>query len=217
MKKLTLTSIFFFALSFVITSQVQFDIALGVSPGANPNSYGIIVNRENPFEEFQFNLVHVDPQYYGSMKAHIEMSSPFFFEGGISYTQRNSVYHILYTLPTREPAEQEMLMKESESMILLPVNIGVSLGKIDVTSGLRLKKTISSSNELIQLDGFTSDNNSIQMGWQMGFRYGFNRTMIGVEYMGALNRVGEGMYVNGHPLEIMTVPGSFVFSLQYRI
>ena len=217
MKKLTLTSIFFFALSSVILSQVQFDIALGVSPGSNPNAYGIIVNRENPVEEFQFKLVHVDPQFIGSLKAHVPMNDQFFLEGGVSYTQRNSVYHIQYTMPTREPAEQEMLLEESESMILLPVNIGVVLGKFNVTSGLRLKKNISESNELKQIDGFISDDNSMQMGWQMGLRYGFNRTMIGVEYMGTLNRVCEGMYVNGNSLAIMTVPGSFVFSLQYRI
>ena len=81
-----------------------------------------------------------------------------------------------------EPVEQQNLLTVSEDVLQFPLQIGVSLGNFDVTSGLMLMKTISTKNELSQLKGYTEDSNSLKWGWQMGVRYGFKRAMAGVEY-----------------------------------
>lgn len=216
MKKLIVIVVAFFLTYCIASAQVRFDIKIGISPGSNPLTAGIIVNRQNPMEEFQFNLVQVKPQFYGGLSAHLPLASPFFVNGGITYSQKTSLYQINYTntLPSELKAA-EQYMNESENMILLPVNVGVSLGKVDVTSGLTATATFSKSSELTNVAGFKQDKNGMQLGWQFGVRYAIQRTMIGVEYQSAFNRVGQGMYVNGNSLELMNVPGKFVFSIQY--
>lgn len=207
----------FLLITFIaqMNAQVRFNVKLGASPGSNPRTASILVNRDNPFKEFQFNLVHTDPQYYGGVSAHISLATPFFLEAGISYTKQTSRFLIDYRFSSELQDDKEF-MEGSEEMILLPVNIGVSLGGLEITSGLRAIKALSNSSELTNLDGFHADGNSIKLGWQIGARYGFNRTLIGVEYMSTLNRVCQGMYVNGQSLEIMNIPGAYVFSIQYR-
>lgn len=215
MKKLMIITCALLGTYLTAWSQVHFDVKFGASPGTKPVSAGLIVNRDNPHEEFVFNMVQVKPQFYGGIRANVQLASPFFLESGISYTRKTSRYQLNYTMHSKEHPE-EMYMNESEDMFLLPVDIGVSIGDIDVTSGLTAMKTISSIKELSHLKGFQTDGNSIKLGWQMGVRYGFKRTLVGVEYQGSLNRVGHGMYVNGKPLEIMNVPGKMVFTMQYR-
>ncbi len=196
-------------------SQIHFDVKLGVSPGSNPLTPHLIVNRSNPHEEFLFNMVNVKPQFYGGIALNLPLGRPFFAEGGISYTKRTSSYMVRYRM-ARENSPQTEYMQESEEMILLPINIGVSIGSLDITSGLTAARTISTAKELTHLKGFHQDENKFKLGWQMGVRYAVGRAMAGVEYQGSFNRVGQGMYVNGQSLEIMNVPGKLVFSVQYR-
>ena len=217
MKKVLLTSIILFAASSIIWSQkFGFDIRIGMSPAAHPVTADLIVGRENPHNEFLFNLVRVEPQFYGGLRVHKQLKAPFFLEGGLTYTRRTSQYQVNYRMPQTEPGSQHLIMKESEDILQLPLEIGVSLGRIDVTSGLTIMKTLSSQNELTHLNGFSAENNTLKWGWQMGVRYGIKRVMAGIEYQGSMQRVCQGMYVNEKPLEIMNVPGRFVFSLQYR-
>ncbi|HUR30065.1 MAG TPA: hypothetical protein VMZ69_01465 [Saprospiraceae bacterium] len=215
MKKLILIACIISAFCSNIDSQIRFDIKLGFSPGSNPATAFTLINRDKPYEEFSFNMVNTKPQYYGGVLAHVELGQPFFVEGGVAYTKSTSTYQINYRIVSEQtPAEQ--FMTESEATILLPVNFGVSMGAIDITSGLSAMKAVSQSHELSHLKGFSQDENSIRMGWQMGVRYAFHRAMIGVEYQGTMNRVCEGMYVNNHSLELMNVPGKVVFNVQYR-
>ncbi|MEP6793500.1 MAG: hypothetical protein ABJB16_04185, partial [Saprospiraceae bacterium] len=62
--------------------------------------------------------------------------------------------------------------------------------------------------------GFSQEKNSIKLGWQAGIRYAFHRVLLGVEYQATLNPICQDRYVNGQSLQLMNVPGSFVFSVQ---
>src|SRR5688572_9353802 len=106
-------------------------------------------------------------------------------------------------------------MNDVEHIIYAPVNMGVSMGPIDITSGLSVVKILSHTSDLYQIQGFSTSENALRMGWQAGVRYTFNRFAVGVEYQGSLNRVCQGMAVNGHPLEMANVPGKLVFGVQY--
>lgn len=61
MKKLIIIICTTLGTFFTAHSQVYINFKAGVSPGANPKTNGIIVNRQNPHEEFIFNMVHVKP------------------------------------------------------------------------------------------------------------------------------------------------------------
>src|SRR4030095_1996658 len=209
MKKLTILCFILFLALTSMQAQAHFDIQLGVSPGGKPTCASLIVNRSNPYEEFQFSIIIVKPQFVTGARANLQLAEPFFLEGGISYTKSTSEFLIDYTLDNENRPPEEHL-SVIEHIIRFPLNVGVSLGSVDITSGLTATKTISSDNELEQLKGFHSDDVKFQLGWQMGTRYAFNRFMVGFEFQGGLNRVGEGMYVSHESLELMNVPGKFV-------
>ncbi|MEO6132636.1 MAG: hypothetical protein ABIQ02_12370 [Saprospiraceae bacterium] len=213
MKKLLIIICTTLGTFFTAHSQFSINFIAGVSPGANPKTNGIIVNRQNPHEEFQFNMIHVNPQFSGGLVAHLQMRESFFLESGMTYSQKTSSYKMDYRMP-REEGTTEQTMKESEHLLLLPFNIGVSLGSFDVTSGLTVRKSFSKTNELTQLKGFSQEKNSIKLGWQAGIRYAFHRVLLGVEYQANLNPICQDRYVNGQSLQLMNVPGNFVFSVQ---
>ena len=196
-------------------SQLRFDIVGGVSAGATPVSAGVIINRHLPHEEFIFNLAKVDPQLHAGIKSQVELTAPFFLEGGLLYTRSSSTYDVTYTIIDTEHPIPNHLMKETEHLVMLPVNIGVNIGAFDVTSGLRLVQSLSKNTDLHQLTGFSAGGNKIKTGWQASVGYSFLRERVGLEYQGNFSRVGSGMFVNGQSLEITNVPGQFVLFLQH--
>ena len=216
MKKLMIISFLLIAFLPDIFSQVLVDLKLGLSPASSPNSFPILVNRHDPFEEFSLSVVHNDAQFYGGIVMHLPLSTPFFLEGGISYTKRKTYFQANYTasLETREDIQ---LISETKGMIMLPLNIGVGIGSFDVTSGLTAVHGLPGTNDFSNLKGFHQEGSQLRMGWQAGVRYGFKGIMAGVEFQGTLTRVCEGMFVNDQSLDIRNVPGNVVFSLQYRI
>ena len=94
-------------------SQLRFDIVGGVSAGATPVSAGVIINRHLPHEEFIFNLAKVDPQLHAGIKSQVELTAPFFLEGGLLYTRSSSTYDVTYTIIDTEHPIPNHLMKET--------------------------------------------------------------------------------------------------------
>lgn len=217
MKKLIISSVFLCASCSAMWSQLLVNLKAGFSPATNPITASVIINRNNPKSEFELNMVHVEPQFVAGINLYQQLKGSFFFEGGIAYTKKTLQYKVNYTMKQSDTEGQEIMMNESKGMIQLPVNIGVGIGKMDITSGVKAIKTISSHNELSHIEGFSAEDNSIRFGWQMGVRYAFmHRASAGVEYQGTLDRVCEGMKVNGQDFNLKNIPSHFVFNLHYQ-
>ena len=198
-------------------SQIRFDVFGGLSPQSSPASADLFVNRHDPHEEFRFNMNKVGSQFFVGAKSHLDLNESFFAEAGLTYTKRRSTYEVNYTLIDNEHPVSNHNLSETDHMIMLPVNLGVNLGPVDITSGLRMMKSISKSSELGQLTGFTVEGNPFRFGWQAGAGFHIYRSRIGLEYQGNFSRVGSGMYVNNQPLELMNVPGQIVLTLQHTL
>ena len=197
-----------------LQAQWRFDVTAGVSPSGKPNHTGVIINRENPAEEFIFNVEKTDPQFFVGAKAHLEMQAPFFVEGGLQYSQRKSTYAVTYTIIDAEHPIPNHSLNHTEHLIMMPVNIGVNMGQFDVTSGIRAYHTFGAKTELDQLTGYATDSPIAKFGWQAGAGWYIGRSRLGVEYQSDFTRVGTGMSVNGHSLELNNIPGQFMLTLQ---
>lgn len=215
MKTLFTTIIIIAASVSSLFSQIRFDVVGGVSPGSTPSSAGVIINRQLPHEEFVFNMRKVDPQFHAGVKSQVTLTAPFFLETGLFYARSQSTYDVVYTIIDTEHPISNHIMKETEHLVTLPINIGVNIGSFDVTSGLRLIQPISNTTDLHQLAGFILDENKVRMGWQASMGFSFLRERIGIEYQGNFSRVGSGMSVNNQSLELMNVPGQFVLLIQH--
>lgn len=215
MKNIIITSLI--VLTGVVTASAQWrlDIVGGISPGANPGSAGLIVNRHLPHEEFLFNIGKVDPQFFVGIKSQVQLGAPFFIESGLMYSRKKSSYDINYTVIDTEHPVPYHIMNETDHQLLLPLNIGVNLGSFDVMSGFRLTQSISKKSELDKLSGFTSNGNPTQIGWQASAGYTFLRNRIGLEYQGNFSRVGSGMMVNNQSLELLNIPGQIALMVNH--
>lgn len=214
MKKLMIFTAVFFTTLTQLTSQVRVDVKMGVSPGSTAQSAAVLVNRDNPFDEFQFSLLQSEPQWHGGVALHLQLADPFFVNVGLGYTKRTSQFLIDYRFGF-EGRPEVQVVNDNEEILYAPVNIGVSIGSIDITSGLSAVKILSHTSDIHQLEGFSASKNTLQLGWQTGVRYTFKRFGVGVEYQGSLSRICQGMAVNGHTLEMANVPGKLVFGIQY--
>jgi hypothetical protein len=185
----------------------------GISPENNPTNSPLIVNRQNPSEEFLFNLIQVKTQYFGGIQVRCDLGTNFFVESGATYTQRKSVYSVKYTMK-RERIYQEL--QETEDQLILPLSIGVKLKSFEFTSGFLGFVSLAKQSELNQIDGFSDQSNKAQMGWHAGAGINLNKVFFGLEYQSAMNRTGTGMSVHQQSLELRNVPGQCVFNMRYK-
>jgi hypothetical protein len=195
-------------------AQIRLDVFGGASPSATPSHAGILMNRESPHEEFIFNVAKVEPQFFFGAKAHMDLHSPFFLETGLLYSQRKSIYSVFYTMVDAEHPVSNHLLNHTMQLLMMPVNIGVSMGNVEVTSGIRAYHSFGTKTQLTQLANYQTENSFLQFGWQAGAGIFIGRTKIGIEYQSDFSRVGHGMSVNGHSLELPNVHGQFLATIQ---
>ncbi len=196
---------------------MTFQVMAGVSPQSSPVSTGLIVNRQLPHDEFVFNMNEVGPQYFGGIKTRLDLNTSFFLDFGLTYTKSKSTYQLKYTLIDAEHPVTNHIMSEAEHLFFLPVNVGVKMGDFEMTSGLRAIHSIDSRSDLQQLDGFENEEKFISLGWQGGIGYNLFGTRIGIDFSSQFSRVGQGMSVNQQSLELMNVPGQFIFTIQRNL
>jgi len=214
MKKLILLVLVLCTSFSSLEAQWTFYMKAGISPESNPANYPLIVNRQNPYEEFLFNLIQVKTQYFGGIQVRCDMGTNFFVESGAAYTQRKSVYSMKYTMGREKGTYQEL--QEIEDQLILPLSIGVKLKSFEITSGFLGFVSLAKQSELNHIVGFSDQSDKVQMGWHAGAGINLNKVFLGVEYQSAMNRTGIGMSVNQQPLELRNVPGQCVFNIRYK-
>lgn len=196
-------------------SQIRFDIVAGVSPGVNPKTPEKLINRQLVSDEFRLSVNRIEKQFFLGVNANLSLRAPFFAETGIHFTQRKSEYAMVYTYPNEENPPLQY-MPETENLLILPLSIGVSIGKVDITSGLTLTGVISKKTSMTHVKGYAADESFLRTGWQAGVRHTFGRSMLGIQYQSSFNRLGTGTQVNGESLELNHIPGQFVMTVNFR-
>jgi len=192
----------------------DFTLLLGMSPRQVPVQAGLIVNREDPMNEFVFNLAEVEKSYLLGFKTNFRFSKPFFGTLGLEYSLQKESYSLAYTY--REmPNGNETSLKTSSHRLTLPAGVGVKLNHFDVTSGLQARYDFKSEmKEEIPL-AIDMKKPGLEMGWYTGIGYSFDRTRIGVQYQSTFQRAGHNLIHNQKSMELMNVPGNFNFSIGF--
>ena len=215
MKKLLLIG--FLPLMFLQPASAQWSFYLqgGYSPAKNPTSTHVFVNRDNPKEEFLFNVVEMKSQYAAGMQARLDLNEYFFTEIGLLFSQQQYTYLVTHTFKASDIAAEEM--KDKINQLIIPASIGAKLGKVEVLSGLSLIRCFMKENELEHIPGYANNASCLQMGWHAGANFRIDRVLVGVAYEARMARVCEGMTVNDGSLALQHVPGRVVFKAGYRL
>jgi hypothetical protein len=214
MKKLILLALVYGTTLLSLRAQFSVSVMTGISPESHPANAYLIVNRLTPPEEFLFNVLKVNTQYFGGIKARQDLGVNFFIETGALYTQRKTVYSMKYTMKREVGTFQEL--EETEDQLIIPLSVGAKWKVLEFSSGLSGIASLAKKSELNQIDGFYDQSSSLKMGWHAGIGINLNKVLVGVEYQSAMNRMGVGTKVHEQPLELMNVPGQCVFKLQYK-
>jgi hypothetical protein len=160
-------------------------------------------------------MKQVMPQYFGGLKVRLDLHDGFFSEIGAQFTQRTSVYTMVYTHPRESGRYHEMT--ETENFLRFPANIGVKLQAFEITSGLSVAALLSTKGDLHRMDEVECQEPTLRLGWQGGIGLRLNTTFFGLEYQSQLQRACSGMFFNGQSLELRHIPGQCVFSVQQKI
>ncbi len=192
----------------------DFNIFAGLSPQQTPVQAGLIVNRENPENEFVFNLESVEKQFTVGFTKNFRFNGSFFGTLGLQYSREQKNYAMSFTHPELS-GKNDFALKTSRHMITLPAGIGVKLNKLEVISGLQVQYGIKSEMKEDIPMGFDMDKSRMEMGWYTGIGFSYDRTRIGIQYHSTLHRDGYNLMYHQKPMELMNVPGNFNFTIGY--
>ncbi len=190
----------------------NFSIYTGYTPGQTPAQAGIILNRQDPMNEFIFNLKEIENSFVFGFRKNFRFSHPFFGTLGLEYTTLTQNYSGRFT-QQREVAQFNVT--STSRMLSMPAGVGFKFGNFDVTNGLMLQYDIKPemSEELPM--GIEMSKSQLEVGWYTGIGFSFNRTRIGVEYHSSLKRYGHNMIYQQESMELMSLPGNVRVSIGY--
>ncbi len=192
----------------------NFSLYGGVSPKQLPVHAGLIINREDPMNEFIFNLKEVEQSYSLGIRKNFRFSNPFYGTLGLEYSRETQHYSMLFT-HQEFPEGNEFELETSHQVISIPAGVGVKFNRLDVTSGLQMQYNIRSEMKEEIPMGIEMDKPGLEMGWYTGIGYSFDRTRIGVQYQSSLHRYGNNLSHNGKSMALTNVPGNIKFTIGY--
>lgn len=198
-----------------VTAQVSLSVSAGATPTTDPGTPFIFVNGEDFGSLFKFNAEEVkySPQIGLGLKWQVR---PFWFMTEISYYERTTKYSVDYWYD-EFTSSSDMFLNDKQSILELPVSVGVSLGIVEVTSGLSISYDVQYTTELDQISGFESSAEPIRLGWHMGVGINFHRFVAGIRYQQYFSNYGSDLYVHDDELELIGSMGRFVATVGMRL
>lgn len=186
----------------------------GMVPKQTPVQAGLFVNREDPVNEFIFNLSEIEKSYLFGIRKNFRFSYPFFGTLGLEYSRQTENYSILFT-HQELPGGNESGLKTTGHVISMPAGVGVKFNNLDVTSGLHLHYQFRSEMKEDKPMGIVMDKPQLEMGWYTGIGYSISRMRIGVQYQSSLSRYGHDLMHKQKPMELRSLPGNVSFSIGF--
>lgn len=192
----------------------NFSMYTGYTPGQTPAQPGIILNRQDPMNEFVFNLNEIEKSYVVGIRKNFRFSYPFYGTLGLEYTTVTQNYSGKFTQKDIREIDQFNVTSTSR-MISMPAGVGVKFGNFDVTNGMMLQYDIKPEMSEDVPMGIEMAKPQVEVGWFAGIGYSFDKVRVGVQYQSSLKRCGHNMIYQQESMELMNVPGYFRFTVGY--
>ncbi len=194
----------------------SFTAYTGYSPQQRPQIANLLMNRDLPMDEFEFNLIEVAPQIHFGIRKNIPFQRPFFGTVGVEYTQQHHTFSCTLTHPAG-PQESDNKITFSGKSLLLPAGIGVRLGHLEITNGMLVQYNFQSKLSGENTMGIEATKSDTSFGWYSGIGINLGNTSIGISYQSSLNRDGSNLIHRGKSMELMSVPGNFMFTIGFSL
>jgi hypothetical protein len=218
MKNLLFPALCLILFCHCVTAQSNFynwSLYGSIAPKQAPVVPDVLINRLVPLDEFAFNLKSVNSELSIGVRRNFKFSSPFFGTLGAEYSQKEEVYSMSFTYQNERERGQYYEIMTNRKVINIPVGVGVRMGLIDVTSGLKAQYTLESSIQGEMPMGIQLDNPRVQVSWYGCVGLNLNRFRIGVAYQSMLVRDGNYLIHDNTPMELMRVPNNVHFNVGF--
>ncbi|MEO6132649.1 MAG: hypothetical protein ABIQ02_12435 [Saprospiraceae bacterium] len=211
-----------FILTFAILAYVPgkaqqhlsgFTFYTGYAIQQKPQLSSLLVNRDMPLKEFEFNLTEVAKQFHFGIRKNISFQRPFFGTVGLEYTQQHQTYSCRM-INTPNP-EGNYKINASNKTIMLPVGIGVHLGPVEVTNGMMAQFNFQSKLSGENTMGIETSKNDTSVGWYSGVSIRLGFTSFGVSYQSSFSRDASNLTNRGKSMELASVPGNVMFTMGF--
>jgi hypothetical protein len=176
-------------------------ITAGVSPQQTFSPNHVIIDRDNPQQEFIFDLARVKASYLLGVGAKYNFN-PFFLAAEAQYNKRQYVYTVKSTVPVFPRADVTQEMNEEMNIINVPVSLGVDLGVVDITSGFVPQLIVSQQSDLENVEGYSQELDRLRFGWHSGIAANVKDFRIGVSWQMDFNNYADHAYINNQSLEL---------------
>jgi len=208
----TLLIIILCAFSFVLRAQFSLGLKAGVTPDVHPGTAHVFVNRDDPRNEFLFNseLVHYTPTV--GIQARLDRNQKWFAAELLVYGWKQK-YSVVYMLNS----EANGVFEEQKYVIEVPVSIGVTLGRYEISSGFSAAQTISDKTELNKINGYNSTISMRRYGWHTGVGVNISNFRIDLRYAQYFCNYGENRTINGFDLTLKNAPAKLLASVTFKL
>ena len=197
----------------VATSQVSFGFKVGYTPDVRPGTAQRIINRSSRSTEFHFNSLQ--RQYTPAFGIMVRQGSkPFWFSTEILAQGWTETYSMAYEADKN--VKPPTVMEEKNFVLEMPVSVGVSLGKIEVFSGLSISQSLSHKTEMSDIPSYTSELPKRTGGWHTGVGINLGNVLLDVRYSQAFDNYGQHRYINGEELTLGNAPHRLLATVTYR-
>jgi hypothetical protein len=208
----TLLLILLCAFSFALRAQITVGLKAGLSPDVRPGTANVIVNREDPQNEFLFNsdVVHFTPTV--GIQVRLDRHQKWFSAELLAYGWEQN-YSVSYVMES----ESNATYKEQKYVIELPVSIGFTLNHLEIFSGFSISQTISDKTELHKINGYASSVSMRRYGWHTGVGIALSKFHIDLRYAQYFSNYGQHRSVNGCDLTLRNAPARLLASVSIKL
>ena len=197
------------------TAQISIGIEGGISPMVNPKTNHIYINRENPLEEFAFNVNNVNGGISIGLIFEKKLEKIFFLNTKLLYNYHEVIYSIRPIIELAGRGSEAKMYTERNRQLSVPVSLGVHLGIFEFTSGFTTRFTLKNSNELSSLDSFVIQKSKVKFGFSFGTGINIGNINLSTNYQIEFCNYGSQMKFNEESLALLNSPSRFLFSVGY--
>jgi len=186
---------------YFTNAQLSFGVKAGLSPEAKPQTPFCIINRDKPQNEFLFNseVVHYSPTL--GVFARLDRGHYWFSIEFLTYSWKEK-YSVNYSYESPVKSEANTNLEERKRVLEVPISIGVTLGKVQISSGFSGIYTLKETSQLSSLAGFNSSEKKFKPAWHSGVGINLSPFLIDLRYTQFFENYGQDRSVNNWDLTL---------------
>ena len=208
----TLLMILICAFSFTLQAQISVGLKAGLTPEVRPGTAHVFVNRDDPRNEFLFNSERVRYTPTVGLQVRLDRGQKWFSAELLAYGWKEQ-----YSVSYMTRSESDGVFAEEKYVVELPISIGVTLGRFEVSSGFSAAQTISQKTDLTAIDGYSSSTSMRRFGWHTGVGVNISNFRVNLRYAQYFCNYGEKRNINGYDLTLRNAPARLLASVTFTL